>query len=698
MDLAWFREVLKGHGDADPDDDEDVYGFHIPHKGQKKKTHVKHKSKSKFHGEELKNAIVNGVFDSNPFGNDHHAEHKSYKPPLHEAIRYFAQLEGNPEHLEPGSAGYMGEALPAQIEHCSGFLADISFRHAERYWEAYSTGHWDMKHSQSQGDSPDSHQSKSVIAHQQSTLSCSIEQYSMDPKKSRLRRQRETWRIRAEALLKHPKLHSMNVHEHLQDARKIVENLVKLERLPQRNNIEGLRLIRQAWDDYDRTWYLASRYKILAKVTFFLQIVLGLLTIAATVTHMQFEQTAVQAEFCKEFVSLASCASLLTEAQKDKLKTCKELGHSKPIKNVTITEDSDFLTELKAQFGDYLPFLDDAVFLLPIMSAFVLTIFAFLNPQARWRNLRNCACTLESMTWLYRTRVEPFTVNLSYKNSPEDQLMQSLNEWRDNLVEGSDLNLTTVEESHAKNSHVWRHYQYSGKLGDPVGTWYGRTGDWAWKQLLQLLECKCVNFDVVGTFCFCCRRKEERKQKVTQHPAVHDVTKDEQESAKRDDYFSPCKPNAYIKLRLLRQKTFYQNRVPGYVRQRWFLHVAAVVCTTCGAIFGYYGLQGAVAALSALAGAFTSWSEFCDVGRKLERYSNSIRSIKKLLAWWESLSDVDQSSVPNITRLVLDGEQIIMGELGGWGAQRREKKEGQNEEEAGNNAKGAGNKTPASNK
>merc|ERR1719247_2642182 len=78
MDLAWFREVLKGHGDADPDDDEDVYGFHIPHKGQKKKTHVKHKRKSKFHGEELKNAIVNGVFDSNPFGRDHE-EHKTYK-------------------------------------------------------------------------------------------------------------------------------------------------------------------------------------------------------------------------------------------------------------------------------------------------------------------------------------------------------------------------------------------------------------------------------------------------------------------------------------------------------------------------------------------------------------------------------------------------------------------------------------------
>ena len=25
MDIAWFREILKGHGDADPDDDEDVY-------------------------------------------------------------------------------------------------------------------------------------------------------------------------------------------------------------------------------------------------------------------------------------------------------------------------------------------------------------------------------------------------------------------------------------------------------------------------------------------------------------------------------------------------------------------------------------------------------------------------------------------------------------------------------------------------
>merc|ERR1712146_706321 len=75
--------------------------------------------------------------------------------------------------------------------------------------------------------------------------------------------------------------------------------------------------------------------------------------------------------------------------------------------------------------------------------------------------------------------------------------------------------------------------------------------------------------------------------------------------------------------------------------------------------------------MSALASAITSWTEFIDTGRKLERYSTAIREIKKLIAWWESLSDVDQSSVPNITYLVQTGERIIMGELSGWGAGKK---------------------------
>merc|ERR1719456_943189 len=145
--------------------------------------------------------------------------------------------------------------------------------------------------------------------------------------------------------------------------------------------------------------------------------------------------------------------------------------------------------------------LDDMIFLLPIFSAFVLSIFSFLNPQSRWRNLRNCACSLESLTWLYRTRVGPFTVHTGNRNSPEETLVVMLNDWRDNLVEGSDLNMTTIEQKHGIHSPIWRHYQYTGQLGDPVGYWYGRWAKYLWEQALGIFECEL-------TFAWCrCFRK-----------------------------------------------------------------------------------------------------------------------------------------------------------------------------------------------
>lgn len=239
--------------------------------------------------------------------------------------------------------------------------------------------------------------------------------------------------------------------------------------------------------------------------------------------------------------------------------------------------------------------------------------------------------------------------------------MGLLNEWRDSLAEGSDLNMTTMEQKHDKYSPVWRHYQYTGKLGDPVGFWYGR---WARR------GCRVLNDFLDGdlSFAWCRRCCPGRKPKLIQH--LHG---EEHESVHVNDFYSPCKPQNYIRLRLLTHKEFYQRRLPGYVRQRYFYHCLAIMCTTTGAVFGYYGMEGFVAGMSAIAGAITAWTEFIDVGRKLERYSSAIRSIKKIIAWWESLTDVDQSSVANISRLVLEGERIIMGELSGWGQGSRSK-------------------------
>lgn len=100
--------------------------------------------------------------------------------------------------------------------------------------------------------------------------------------------------------------------------------------------------------------------------------------------------------------------------------------------------------------------------------------------------------------------------------------------------------------------------------------------------------------------------------------------------------------------------------------------------TTIGAGLAYFEFSPYVAMTTALAGAVTSWCEFTDVERKIGRYSTCVRNIKQMEAWWESLGDVDKASVENIQKLILGGEKILLGELGGWQTipgQEEEKKE-----------------------
>jgi len=73
-----------------------------------------------------------------------------------------------------------------------------------------------------------------------------------------------------------------------------------------------------------------------------------------------------------------------------------------------------------------------------------------------------------------------------------------------------------------------------------------------------------------------------------------------------------------------------------------------------------------VAVLSAVAAAATSWGEFSDMDRKLARYTNAIRAIKNLHTWWLSLGQVEKASAANISKLVLTGEAIIVGESQAW--------------------------------
>lgn len=50
-------------------------------------------------------------------------------------------------------------------------------------------------------------------------------------------------------LLRSPHLHTLNVRGDLVSAKRLVDDLCKLDRLPKTNTLEGLLLIQDAWND-----------------------------------------------------------------------------------------------------------------------------------------------------------------------------------------------------------------------------------------------------------------------------------------------------------------------------------------------------------------------------------------------------------------------------------------------------------------
>lgn len=239
--------------------------------------------------------------------------------------------------------------------------------------------------------------------------------------------------------------------------------------------------------------------------------------------------------------------------------------------------------------------------------------------------------------------------------------MESLNESRDTLVSGSDLGKSEIDKKRHLRNNMFKHQQHYGELTSvkPTYPWWEACGC---KPRCRL-ACRC-------------RRP---KKKVMQAP---------EEEEELDDHHSPCNPESYIQLRLIPMREFYQARIPVYSRARISLNVITLICAATAAVLAYFSYPAYVVAVTAFSGAVLSWMEFTDIEKKLERYTTVVRSIKKHMSWWSSLSSVDRSSIPNITRLIVEGEQLINGELQAWSSISEAKsgggKDGADQEGGGN--------------
>jgi hypothetical protein len=133
-----------------------------------------------------------------------------------------------------------------------------------------------------------------------------------------------------------------------------------------------------------------------------------------------------------------------------------------------------------------------------------------------------------------------------------------------------------------------------------------------------------------------------------------------------DDFHSPMQPHRYIALRIEPSVAFFKKRVPVYTRRRLAMKVLIMLLGVAASILAQYKILPAVTVVSAFASIATSWMEFADAGRKVERYTRAITSMKKLLSWWKSLSEVERAATENISMLINTSESIISQERLAW--------------------------------
>lgn len=204
----------------------------------------------------------------------------------------------------------------------------------------------------------------------------------------------------ARALLTSPNFFHTNLSD-MEHTQKLVNEIVRLDRLPHSNPLQGLLLLRSAWREYDVAMLLAGRYKSACKIIFALQLSVSWLVVIGAGAYADE----------------------------------KSKGY-----NV------------------------HAVFGLAVIFSVLVSLDGILNPKARWRQLRSSSMALKSIIWRYRTRTGPFEVDESRNDSsrPEDMLCVALNDWHDELLAGAGLKTSNLKRKYPP--HVYRHLQDRGKV------------------------------------------------------------------------------------------------------------------------------------------------------------------------------------------------------------------------------------------
>ena len=286
--------------------------------------------------------------------------------------------------------------------------------------------------------------------------------------------------------------------------------------------------------------------------------------------------------------------------------------------------------------GVHIPdLLVEVIFGLSVALTVTISFDSLLQPKRRWRQLRSSAGALQSVIWMYRTRVGPFELQEGGSRSSsfghvasERALLAALNAIRDQLLSGANLAETELHKRHP--AKVYRHYQFRGR---PNGTG--------------------------GSSSSSSSKRRGRGEGGNGNGGSLSI-------AAVDDFQSPVRPTDYIALRIEPTMKFYKRRIPQYAKRIWRTKLAILLLGVASSVLARYELVTWLVLVTSSASALTSWIEFSDSQRKTVRYTRAVSALEKLLDWWSSLGEVEKASKEVIAHLIQTSEGIISEEQMAW--------------------------------
>jgi hypothetical protein len=191
----------------------------------------------------------------------------------------------------------------------------------------------------------------------------------------------------AHTLFQSPDFFSEHI-ENIEELKHLLNTIVVKARLPDKESLEGLCVLRSAWDVFDIGQSNLHSYKLLSKVIYLFVLASGIATVCLTV-------------------------------------------FADPIDTALADLDTDMTPT------------GSIIFYLSVVSTFVTALSAYLNPSGRWRQIRDATCHLESAIWQYRTRTGPYKIRAHGEDKTAALLKNEVVHAVETLIGASDIGQST---------------------------------------------------------------------------------------------------------------------------------------------------------------------------------------------------------------------------------------------------------------